>query len=166
MALEGDRFQQPRRYLNCGTLDKPFGWCHFSLHSRIFRTFMHSLACPPLISKSGPNECPQPHIGHNCFRTTTTDTCLALAVAFIVEEEIVYRMQTYCWWWWWRFIQLLYYLLLVHNLFITAALWSRDGYCRRWLAYIHPRLVWGQLCGSCSRGRSGAQVRRESSGRN
>jgi len=22
---------------------------------------------------------------------------------------------------------------------------------RRWSAYIHPRLVWGQVCGSCSR---------------
>jgi len=31
---------------------------------------------------------------------------------------------------------------------------------RRWSAYIHPRLVWGQVCGSCTHhlGRSGAQV--------
>jgi len=33
----------------------------------------------------------------------------------------------------------------------TTAPWSRGGSGARWSAYIHPRLVWSQVCGSCSR---------------
>jgi len=36
---------------------------------------------------------------------------------------------------------------------ITTALWSQ-----RWSAYIHPRLVWSQVCGSCSRQRRRREV--------
>ena len=45
---------------------------------------------------------------------------------------------------------------------------SEAAMVRRWSAYIHPRLVWSQVwvLAAVVVGRSGAQVRRASSGRN